>query len=84
MTSVGYLAGLLTTACWVPQLLRSWRTRSMEDLSWGYLGALGAGVVLWCVFGLTEGNLPLVLTNIVTFGAIAFLSWIKLASDPPG
>jgi MtN3 and saliva related transmembrane protein len=81
MTVVGYLAGVLTTACWLPQIARSWRTRSREDVSWGYLGALGAGVILWCVFGLSEGNLPLVLTNVVTFGAIVFLSWIKMRSD---
>ena len=34
---LGLAAGLLTTACWVPQLVRAYRTRSTSDISWVYV-----------------------------------------------
>ena len=40
---MGLLAGLLTTCCWIPQLRRSWHTRSTRDISWWYLVTLGGG-----------------------------------------
>ena len=43
-TLLGLAAGVLTTSCWAPQLLRSYRTRSTADISWLYLGVLGAGM----------------------------------------
>jgi len=47
MVIVGLLAAVLTTGSWIPQLVRVWRTRSTDDLSWGYLGTFASGVFLW-------------------------------------
>jgi MtN3 and saliva related transmembrane protein len=42
-TTIGLLAGVLTAGCWLPQLRRSWRTRSTTDISWTYLTVLTTG-----------------------------------------
>ena len=52
MVIVGLLAAVLTTGSWIPQLVRVWRTRSTDDLSWSYLGTFASGVFLWLVYGL--------------------------------
>ena len=78
MSVLGVLAGILTTGCWLPQLVRSWRTRSVGDISWGYLLVLASGVALWVVYGAAQGDLPIMLTNTATGAALATLAVMKL------
>jgi MtN3 and saliva related transmembrane protein len=76
-TAVGLLAGLLTTGCWLPQLLRSWRTRSTGDISWTYLAVLTAGVGLWFVYGVMTGAVAVIATNVATVVALFTLATFK-------
>ena len=46
MQSLGLVAGVLTTAAWLPQIARTWRSRSADDLSWPYLLVFSSGVAL--------------------------------------
>jgi len=62
----GMLAGLLTTAAFVPQAWRIWTTRSTHDLSLPMCAIFTAGVALWFAYGLMIGALPVILTNAVT------------------
>jgi MtN3 and saliva related transmembrane protein len=80
-TLLGLTAGVLTTSCWAPQLLRSYRTRSTADISWLYLGALGAGIVLWLTYGVVSRDAALVATNIATSLAIGVLALLKYRFD---
>jgi MtN3 and saliva related transmembrane protein len=63
VTLLGYAAGACTTLAFVPQLLRTWRTRSARDLSLGMFAVMTAGVAMWLAYGLLIGDLPLVLAN---------------------
>jgi MtN3 and saliva related transmembrane protein len=76
-TTVGLLAGLLTTGCWLPQLLRSWRTRSTADISWTYLTVLTAGVGLWFVYGVMTAAVAVIATNVATVVALLTLATFK-------
>jgi MtN3 and saliva related transmembrane protein len=76
-TTVGLLAGLLTTGCWLPQLLRSWRTRSTGDISWTYLAVLTAGVGLWFVYGVMTAAVAVIATNVATVVALLTLATFK-------
>lgn len=80
-TLLGLAAASLTTGCWLPQLVRSWRTRSVGDLSWVYLAALAAGISLWLAYGVLAGDGVIVLANGLTLAALAALSAIKAGSD---
>lgn len=62
--SVGYLAGVLTVAAFLPQVLRAWRTRQTRDLSLGMLALLIAAGTLWMVYGVLIGDWPVIATNI--------------------
>ncbi len=78
--SVGYLAALLGTICWIPQLVRTFRTRRVEDLSLGTNLMILATVSLWLLYGLLLGDWPIIVANsfsIVCVGAIvlAKLVW---------
>lgn len=80
---VGYAAAALTTLSWVPQLRRTWRTRSAADLSFGMLGTFTAGVALWLLYGLAVGSAPVVAANGLTLALALGLVGLKLAFDRP-
>jgi MtN3 and saliva related transmembrane protein len=77
MTIMGLVAGGLTTACWLPQLARSWRTRSTRDFSWLYLIVLTVGVCMWAVYGVLRADAAVILANVVTVCFLLFLVTIK-------
>lgn len=78
---VGYAAAALTTLSWVPQLRRTWRTRSASDLSTGMLAAFTTGVALWLVYGLAVGAAPVIVANVVTLALSLALMAMKVAFD---
>ncbi|SFZ78932.1 SemiSWEET family sugar transporter [Chitinimonas taiwanensis] len=65
-TLVGMLAGFCTTAAFLPQVIRVWRTRRADDISLGMYLLFVSGTILWLVYGLMIGSLPVVLYNIIT------------------
>jgi MtN3 and saliva related transmembrane protein len=80
-TALGLLAGVLTTACWVPQVLRSARTRSTGDFSWPTLCALVIGVGLWVVYGAVQADPAIVAANGASLVALVTLARIKWRFD---
>lgn len=65
-TWVGIAAAVLTTAAFAPQAIQAWRTRSTRDVSLPMFLMMVGGIVLWLVYGLLIGDLPLILANAVT------------------
>lgn len=63
---VGHLAGFCTTISFLPQVIRVWRTRSVEDISLGMYTLFVFGVLLWLIYALWTRAWPLVLPNMVT------------------
>jgi MtN3 and saliva related transmembrane protein len=63
---VGALAGVLTTVSFVPQVVKTWRSGSAEDLSLFMFALFSAGLLLWLVYGLALRSLPIVLANGIT------------------
>ena len=64
--ALGFCAGALTTASFLPQVLKSWSTRDLSGISLRMYGLFTAGVALWLLYGLLVGNRPIVLWNAVT------------------
>ena len=80
-TVLGLLAATLTTGCWLPQLLRSWRTRSTGDLSWLYLLVLSTGILLWLAYGVVSRDAAIVIANGTTLVALGALAALKRRGD---
>ena len=79
---VGFAAGTLTALALVPQVLKTWRTRSASDLSGAMIGAQIAGLALWIVYGVALGSLPMIVTNVVTLSLSLMLLAFKRAYSP--
>jgi MtN3 and saliva related transmembrane protein len=75
---IGGVAAFLTTAAYVPQAIRTIRTRQTRDLSLGTYFMLAAGLALWLVYGLILSSMPLILANIVTLALVGVILVLKL------
>ncbi len=79
MHIVGFLAGTLTALAFLPQVIKTWRTRSTGDLSTAMLLAQSVGVALWIVYGFVIDSLPVIMANAFTLVLTLFLLWFKRA-----
>ena len=77
-TAIGFLAGTLTTFSFVPQVLKTFRSKRCHDLSWGMLPAFTSGVCLWFVYGIFLRSAPIILANLVTLLLLAWLLVMKV------
>ena len=78
--AIGFLAALLTTASFVPQVVKSWRTRSVDDLSLGMLVLYNVGVATWLAYGWLLRAAPIVAANIVTLLLALTLLGLKVTA----
>ncbi len=81
---IGSAAGTLTTVAFVPQVVRAWKTGSVEDLSLWMLLAFTTGVGLWVVYGVVTDAVPLIITNGLTFVLAMTLLVLKLRGSKSG
>jgi MtN3 and saliva related transmembrane protein len=77
-TLLGSLAGMLTTISFVPQVLKAWRSKRCDDLSWGMLVTFSTGVVLWLIYGLRLWAMPIIIANAVTLALLVTIIVLKI------
>ena len=62
----GYFAAILTTAAFLPQLLRTLKTKKAEDVSLTTLIMFIVGVLSWIIYGYEISSTPILIANIIT------------------
>jgi MtN3 and saliva related transmembrane protein len=75
---IGAVAGTLTTIAFVPQVLKTWRSRRANDVSLGMLLLFTIGVALWAVHGVILGAVPIIAANAVTIVLAVAMLVLKL------
>jgi MtN3 and saliva related transmembrane protein len=80
-TMLGYFAGFLTTISFLPQLVKTWRTRSASDLSLGMFSVFSVGVICWLVYGFLLQEMPMIFWNAVTLILALIIVIMKLKFD---
>lgn len=63
---IGTLAGMLTTIAFIPQVIKTWRTRSAQDISLFMFLLFSTGVLLWLIYGLILDAMPIIIANGIT------------------
>ena len=66
ITLLGLIAATLTTASFLPQAIKTIKTRHTKDLSLGMYVLLTTGASLWLIYGILIKDLPIVLANGIT------------------
>jgi MtN3 and saliva related transmembrane protein len=77
-TIIGLAAATCTTASFLPQVIKAWRSRSTRDVSAGMFALLVTGNSLWLLYGALVNDLPLVVANFMTLGLVATILALKL------
>lgn len=81
ITLVGSVSAALTTAAFVPQVLRVWRLRDARDISLPTFLIFSVGLVGWVVYGLLVVSVPIVAANVITLGLALAIVGLKVKFD---
>ena len=75
---LGLVAGSLTTISFLPQVIKTWQTRSAKDLSMVMFSVFCLGTLLWLTYGILIESSPIIIANAVTLVLSSILLFFKL------
>jgi len=67
METIGYIAGFLTAATMLPQVIKSIKTKKVRDLSLYMILMYVFNAALWVVYGISIRAVPLILADSFAF-----------------
>ncbi|HBF87941.1 MAG TPA: hypothetical protein DDX39_04790 [Bacteroidales bacterium] len=76
---IGFIAAASTTVSFIPQAIKTIKTRQTKDISLLMYALLTFGVLMWTIYGIMVNDLPVLLANGITiiFAAIVLVLKIK-------
>ena len=63
----GYFAAILTTLAFLPQLIKTFKTKKAEDVSLITLIMFLTGLLSWIIYGYKISSTPILVANVITF-----------------
>ena len=75
---IGLAAGMLTTIAFLPQVIKTWKSRSAKDLSLGMFSLFCLGVAMWLGYGILVWDIPVIAANVLTLMLASTLLFFKL------
>jgi MtN3 and saliva related transmembrane protein len=76
-TVVGTLSAIGTTAAWLPQVIKTWKTGTARDFSWLYLALFSSGVTGWQLYGFLKRDWVIIAANGVTLLLVLTVVFVK-------
>lgn len=77
-TTIGLVAGMLTSIAAIPQVIKTLKTRHVRDISIWQPLLLAFGVALWMVYGILINDFPLIVANITPLICNVVLTGMKI------
>lgn len=65
ITIIGLLAATCTTTSFIPQIVKSVKTKNTKDLSLRMYLILAMGTLLWLIYGILNKSLPIIIANTI-------------------
>ncbi|MBI2070295.1 MAG: SemiSWEET transporter [Elusimicrobia bacterium] len=78
LTWLGLTAAACTTSSYVPQVLKSWRSRKVKDLSLGMYSLLTFGIALWLIYGFLKKDTALIAANSISLLLSSSVLYLKI------
>jgi MtN3 and saliva related transmembrane protein len=75
---MGLIAATLTTAAFLPQVYKTWKTKDVSSLSLPMFLMFFVGIILWFIYGILIDSLSLILGNGITVVSCFLLIFFKL------
>jgi len=65
--TIGYLAAFGTTVSFLPQAIKTIRTKDTSGISLSMYALFTTGTLLWLIYGIMNNSLPVAVANVITF-----------------
>ena len=75
---IGFVAAFLTTAAFLPQVYKTWKTKDVTGLSLPMLAMFFVGILAWLVYGLLKDSPSLIFANTITLVSSFILVYFKI------
>lgn len=75
---IGFGAAFLTTAAFLPQVYKTWKTKDVSGLSLPMLAMFFSGIFLWLVYGVFMDSYPMIIANSITVVSTILLVYFKV------
>jgi len=76
---IGIAAAVLTTSSFLPQIVKAYQTKSMEDVSRYLMSMFATGTILWMVYGVYKSDLVIIGANAIASAFNIVLLCMKFA-----
>lgn len=63
INALGFIAAILTTCGFIPQLVKIIKTKSVQDISFDMFAMFLAGVICWLIYGILIKSPPVIIAN---------------------
>ncbi|SCY29241.1 SemiSWEET family sugar transporter [Microvirga guangxiensis] len=80
-TILATVAGILSTASFVPQVLKAWRERDTAAISKKMYLVTVTAFVLWSAYGFLIGAIPLIVFNLLSLCLSGTILALKIRND---
>jgi MtN3 and saliva related transmembrane protein len=77
----GYLAAALTTVSFIPQVIKIYKTGETNGISLAMYLVFVSGIVMWLLYGIFLGELPIILANAVTLLLSGYILFMKVTES---
>jgi len=78
MAIIGIVAGILILSGWVPQIVRGYKTKRLNDVSSYLMILIFAGAALWLVYGIALDDVYIMGVNIAAMVLTMIVLSMKL------
>ena len=75
---VSILAGILILSGWVPQIIKGYKTKRLNDVSSYLMICIFAGAVLWLVYGIEIDDIYIIGVNVAAMFLTMTVLYMKL------
>ena len=75
---LGSVAATLVTASFIPQIIRGYRTKRLEDVSYWLMIMICVGMSLWIIYGVIKQDFVIIGANVSTIALNVVLLTLKL------
>lgn len=78
MEIIGFIAAILTTTAFLPQVYKTWKTKDVSGLSLPMLLIFFVGIIGWLVYGILKESPSMISANTITIVSTFFLLYFKI------
>ena len=81
---LGYMAAVLTTAAFIPQVVKIYKEKSAKSLSLNTFYVFTLGILFWFAYGIALNCWPMIVSNLVTASLSIAILVLKHRYDKVG